>query len=104
MQKLHISPDSGFRVVAGSALSQRAIMVLAPGQSTRGPYNRHASSDQWLLVLAGNRRSDHRRSDGRAGCEHIAARRGRGSPVLMGTLRFAHPTRYALNVYAPPAF
>jgi mannose-6-phosphate isomerase-like protein (cupin superfamily) len=53
MQKLHISPDSGFRVVAGSALSQRAIMVLAPGQSTRGPYNRHASSDQWLLVLAG---------------------------------------------------
>lgn len=28
-------------------------MVLAPGQTTGGPDNRHARNDQWLYVLAG---------------------------------------------------
>ena len=33
--------------------AQAAQMTLAPGQSTGGPENRHADSDQWLYVVSG---------------------------------------------------
>ncbi|WP_372910492.1 cupin domain-containing protein [Salinigranum sp.] len=42
-----------FDVVGGTDRSQAATMVLAPGQSTGGPENAHAASDQWLYVVAG---------------------------------------------------
>lgn len=42
-----------FRVIAGSSRSQAAEMTLPAGESTGGPDNRHAESDQWVLVLSG---------------------------------------------------
>ncbi len=42
-----------FAVMTGNARSQAAVMVLAPGESTGGPDNRHPDSDQWLYVASG---------------------------------------------------
>ena len=42
-----------FKVVAGNARSQAAVMVIASGQSEGGPGNRHRGADQWLYVLKG---------------------------------------------------
>jgi quercetin dioxygenase-like cupin family protein len=55
MEKHRISgPEAaGFRVLGGTHRSQGAFMTLAAGESTGGPDNRHASSDQWLYVAAG---------------------------------------------------
>lgn len=43
-----------FNVVAGTPRSQAATMVLGPGQATGGDDNVHATSDQWLYVIAGH--------------------------------------------------
>jgi mannose-6-phosphate isomerase-like protein (cupin superfamily) len=43
-----------FDVVGGTERSQAATMVLAPGRSTGGPSNAHATSDQWLYVVSGS--------------------------------------------------
>ncbi len=48
-----IDMQGGFRVLVGSDRSQAATMVLAAGQSTGGPDNRHPRSDQWILVTSG---------------------------------------------------
>ena len=53
MQKRSLDPTEDFTVVAETARSQAATMVLAPGESTGGPDNRHARSDQWLYVISG---------------------------------------------------
>jgi mannose-6-phosphate isomerase-like protein (cupin superfamily) len=45
--------SEGFRVLTGNDRSQAAVMVLAVGDSTGGPDNRHDGSDQWLYVVAG---------------------------------------------------
>src|SRR5690606_33850244 len=45
--------DSEFAVIAGNARSQAAVMVLAAGETTGGPDNRHKGSDQWLYVAEG---------------------------------------------------
>ncbi len=37
-----------------SKSSQAATMVLAPGEKTGGPDNKHPKSDQWLYVVSGN--------------------------------------------------
>ena len=42
-----------FSVITGNARSQAAVMILAVGDSTGGPENRHRGSDQWLYVAAG---------------------------------------------------
>jgi mannose-6-phosphate isomerase-like protein (cupin superfamily) len=42
-----------FDVVGGTERSQAATMTLAPGRSTGGPSNAHATSDQWLYVVSG---------------------------------------------------
>ena len=57
MDLVRIDPPSGFEVLAGTQRSQAATMVLAPGSSTGGPDNRHASSDQWLYVVSGEGRA-----------------------------------------------
>jgi mannose-6-phosphate isomerase-like protein (cupin superfamily) len=54
MPKVEITANKGFRVVASTARSQAATMVLEPGSSTGGPQNRHPESDQWLFVLSGS--------------------------------------------------
>ena len=54
MQHVDLSDrEEFFSVVAGTERSQAASMVLAPGQSTGGPTNRHQHSDQWLYVIDG---------------------------------------------------
>ncbi|WP_123537081.1 cupin domain-containing protein [Halosimplex salinum] len=37
--------------------AQAAQMTLSPGQSTGGPDNFHAESDQWLYVVSGSGRA-----------------------------------------------
>jgi mannose-6-phosphate isomerase-like protein (cupin superfamily) len=54
MQSFHITSESGFRVLASTARSQAATMVLPPNGATGGPNNRHPHSDQWLYVIAGH--------------------------------------------------
>ena len=54
MKKLSVDSSSGFKVIASTPRSQAATMVLAPGESTGGPYNQHASSDQWLYIVSGH--------------------------------------------------
>lgn len=54
MRRIDTTAASGFfDVVAGTDRSQAATMVLAPGESTGGPSNTHATSDQWLYVVSG---------------------------------------------------
>jgi mannose-6-phosphate isomerase-like protein (cupin superfamily) len=54
MERIDTTDMAGFfDVVAGTERSQAATMVLDPGQSTGGPENAHAASDQWLFVVAG---------------------------------------------------
>lgn len=76
-------------------------MVLDVGQSTGGPTNAHARSDQWLYVLSGQ---------GQAQVE------GRTVPLQPGTLllieaRERHEIANTgeqpletLNIYAPPEY
>ncbi len=54
MKILQTNASSGFRVLAGTDLSQAASMTLPPGASTGGPDNQHAQSDQWIYVVAGS--------------------------------------------------
>ena len=101
MEHLQIDAQQGFRMVAGTARSQAAIMVLAVGESTGGPTNTHAHSDQWLYVISG---------EGEAWVE------GQSVPLQPGTLllieaREAHEITNTgeapletLNIYAPPEY
>ena len=101
MKTLKITPQSGFRVLAGTARSQVAAMVLQPGESTGGPDNRHATSDQWLYVVSG---------------EGEAIINGQKHPLPPGTLLLieageshkilnigAEPLT-TFNIYAPPEY
>jgi quercetin dioxygenase-like cupin family protein len=100
-QALQVDGNSGFRVVAGSGRSQAAEMALGPGESTGGPDNRHAHSDQWVLVLSGT---------GTAiveGDEHEL----RPGSLLLIEAGEAHELRSGpdetlatLNIYAPPEY
>ena len=53
MKRHTIQPTEGFNVLTTSARSQMATMVLAVGESTGGPDNRHPDQDQWLYILSG---------------------------------------------------
>lgn len=48
-----VQPEKDFDVVLKTKRSEAATMVLKPGESTGGPQNRHAGSDQWMYVLEG---------------------------------------------------
>jgi quercetin dioxygenase-like cupin family protein len=52
--RIEAAGAAGFRVLGGTPRSQGALMTLAPGESTGGPDNRHATSDQWLFVASGS--------------------------------------------------
>jgi mannose-6-phosphate isomerase-like protein (cupin superfamily) len=90
-----------FKVVAGTARSQAATMVLAPGQSTGGEDNVHPASDQWLYVISGLGR---------------AVINGRTTDLETGTLLLVEAGEtheiansgsqplVTINVYAPPAY
>lgn len=90
-----------FDVVAGSARSQAAVMVLEPGGSTGGAENRHPESDQWLFVVSG---------EGTATIEGREVALEAGSLVLIEAgegheiaCASGEPLR-TINVYAPPAY
>ena len=53
MQRIELSHQQGFHVVARTARSQAATMRIAPGESVGSAQNRHERSDQWLLVRSG---------------------------------------------------
>ena len=53
MKSDQLSFRTGFRLSAGNARSQAAVMVLAAGGKEGGPDNYHRRADQWLLVLEG---------------------------------------------------
>jgi mannose-6-phosphate isomerase-like protein (cupin superfamily) len=53
MKLIQVSPQSEFKVLAGTGRSQAAEMVIAPGSSEGGRGNKHETSDQWLYVVSG---------------------------------------------------
>ena len=53
MKQMHVKYRPGFNVLVGNGRSQSAVMVLAKGESTGGPDNKHSNSDQWLYVESG---------------------------------------------------
>jgi hypothetical protein len=50
MRRAHLDLDRFFHVRLSTEDAQGAEMTLGPGQSTGGPDNYHADSDQWLYV------------------------------------------------------
>lgn len=54
MDRHHLAFDRFFEVVAETDGAQAAQMTLDAGQSTGGPENYHADSDQWLFVHSGS--------------------------------------------------
>jgi mannose-6-phosphate isomerase-like protein (cupin superfamily) len=53
MDRASTPTDRWFEVLFRNDRAQAASMVLDPGQSTGGPTNAHADSDQWLVVRTG---------------------------------------------------
>lgn len=54
MKRTHLAFDRFFEVVSETDDAQAAQMTLDAGQSTGGPDNYHADSDQWLFVHSGS--------------------------------------------------
>ncbi|MFB6173640.1 MAG: cupin domain-containing protein [Halobacteriales archaeon] len=48
-----VTAERWFAVLFGNESAQAAVMTLPPGESTGGPENYHAESDQWLYVIDG---------------------------------------------------
>ena len=57
MKRTQTRSDRWFDVILETDDAQAAVMTLAPGDATGGPNNKHASSDQWLSVVAGEGRA-----------------------------------------------
>jgi mannose-6-phosphate isomerase-like protein (cupin superfamily) len=100
MQNWEIRPQQGFKVLGGSARSEAATMVLAPGEASGEGYSTH-QGDQWLFVLTG---------EGRALIGGQTVEVGSGSLVL---IEAGEPHRIesageqpleTLNFYAPPEY
>ncbi len=101
MRTYAVEPESGFRVLGNSGRSEAATMVLEAGETTGGPDNRHAGSDQWLYVVEG---------DGEATVGESTIGLAPGTLLLIEAGEphqvTASPTRAlrTLNLYAPPAY
>lgn len=101
MQRKHLRFGKGFRVAIGNDRAQAAEMVLAAGDSTGGPDNRHRGADQWLFVVAGegeaivNRRKYPLRPGTVMVIEH-----GDRHEIRAGS---AEPLQ-TFNLYVPPAY
>lgn len=53
MKRTSLDFEGFFDVRLTTEDAQAAQMTLSPGQSTGGPDNLHAESDQWLYVVSG---------------------------------------------------
>jgi len=91
----------GFEVVQTTKLSQTAVMVLSPGESSSVEMNSHEKSDQILLVMEGELLAE-------VGKEKKLIRSGEFCTVTAGTLhRFTNQTErraVTFNVYTPPEY
>lgn len=103
MQHIDLS-DHGdaWRVLAGTARSQAAIMTLPPGEDTGSPGgSEHPEADQWLIVLSGTGEAEGvgwRQPLGPGSLLLVVA--GEGHRIsATGT----EPLR-TLNLYAPPHY
>ena len=54
MKRTSVSYSRGFKLLLGDDHSQAATLVLAPGETTGGPENRHSGADQWIYVVSGS--------------------------------------------------
>jgi mannose-6-phosphate isomerase-like protein (cupin superfamily) len=101
MRRLEIAPERGFHILAGTARSQVATMVIEPGESEGDSENRHEHSDQWLYVLSGR---------GRARGSGLDARLAPGVLVLIEAgerheiVNDGDEPLCTINIYAPPAY
>jgi len=57
MKRASLDFEGFFDVRQTTDDAQAAQMTLSPGQSTGGPDNRHADSDQWCYVVSGSGRA-----------------------------------------------
>ena len=101
MRHIKLDLNQEFCVLAGTAHSQAAVMVLHAGDSTGGPENRHPNSDQWLYVIEGH---------GEATIGQKTVRLEPGDLLLIEAGE-AHEIKAGdeaplrtLNVYAPPEY
>ncbi len=102
MNRIDVDSVEGFfEVVGGTDRSQAASMTLGPGQTTGGPTNFHAESDQWLFVTDG---------EGVAIVEDETIEIGTGDLLLIEAGEIheirnpgEEPLR-TVNVYAPPEY
>lgn len=58
MQRANVSFPHGFKLLLGDEHSQAGTLVLAPGETTGGPDNRHSGADQWIYVVSGTGEAD----------------------------------------------
>lgn len=90
-----------FEVLQTSERAQTAMMTLAPGQSTADQAEAHASSDQVLLMLAGE-------LSGEVGSERPQLKKGDVLIIPAGVKhRFTNRGDVAastFNVYSPPEY
>ncbi|HMM27127.1 MAG: cupin domain-containing protein [Chloroflexota bacterium] len=101
MKTLAVKPQGEFEVIATTSRAQAATMVLAPGESTGGPDNRHAASDQWLYVTGGR---GYAVVEGRrVGLEPgtlLLIEAGEGHEIVND----GDEPLASLNIYAPPEY
>jgi mannose-6-phosphate isomerase-like protein (cupin superfamily) len=101
MKHLQVCSENGFKVIAGTDRSEAATMVLQAGESTGGPDNTHAGSDQWLFVLAGKGR-------GTVNGREVALQTGTLLLIEAGEAHQIDNTGdeplETLNFYAPPEY
>lgn len=101
MQRTHLDFGTVFDVRRSTEEAQAADMTRSPGQSTGGPTNYHAASNQWLSVVSAS---------------GVATVEGDDVPLQAGALVLiesgeTHEMRNdgdrpleTLNLYIPPAY
>lgn len=101
MQRTRVQSDRWFDVILENDHAQAAVMTLAAGDTTGGPNNRHANSDQWLYVVSG---------DGHASVEEETVDLTAGDLVVIEAGE-AHEITASdsesletLNLYVPPEY
>ena len=101
MRRTHLAFDRFFDVRLTTDDAQAAEMTLEPGQSTGGPDNAHADSDQWLYVVSGS---------GRAVVEGETVRLDSGDLVVVEAGETheiendGNEPLQTLNLYVPPDY
>ena len=101
VKQTQVDYQPGFKILGGNERSQSAVMVLTQGESTGGPNNEHANSDQWLYVVSGEGQATVRSQtvDLKAG-SLVLIEKGETHEI---TNTGDEPLR-TINIYVPPAY